>query len=326
MRAPILSAAAPDAALHPMVRVEGLVRRYGQRTALAGVSFTVASGERVALLGPNGSGKSTLLRTLATLLRPSEGRAGVDGHDVAREADAVRRRLGTAFQSPSLDGKLTVRENLRFQGWLYGLSGAALAARMDELLTRFSVADRAGDRVETLSGGLKRRVELAKTLLHRPSVLLLDEPSTGLDPAARLEFWELLGAYQQTHGLTVIAATHLLDEAERCTRVALLDRGQLVALDSPDALKARVGGLVVTVEATAPETLIQPIRERYAIAAAVSNGRIHLAPGVGLEIASRLLADFPREVQAVRLGRPSLEDAFLVLTGHTIGATEEHLP
>jgi ABC-2 type transport system ATP-binding protein len=306
-----------------MVRVEGLVRRFGQRTALAGVSFTVATGERVALLGPNGSGKSTLLRTLATMLRPSEGRAEVDGHDVAREADAVRRRLGTAFQSPSLDGKLTVRENLRFQGWLYGLSGAALTARMEELLARFSLADRSGDRVETLSGGLKRRVELAKTLLHRPSVLLLDEPSTGLDPAARLEFWDVLGAYQQAHGLTVVAATHLLDEAERCTRVALLDGGRLVALDTPDALKARVGGQVVTVEAAAPETLVPRLRERYGIAATAVNGRVRLAPGVGLEIASRLLADFPHEVQAVRLGRPSLEDAFLVLTGHTIGAAEE---
>jgi ABC-2 type transport system ATP-binding protein len=302
-----------------MVQVRGLVRRYGDRTALAGVSFEMAQGERLALLGPNGSGKSTLLRILATLLRPTEGTALVDGLDVTRDAAAVRRRLGTAFQSPSLDGKLTVRENLRFQGWLYGLSGARLRARSDELLARFSLADRAGDAVESLSGGLKRRVELAKTLLHRPSVLLLDEPSTGLDPAARLEFWDVLGVYQSAHGLTVIVATHLLDEADRCNRVALLHHGKLVALDTPEALKAQVGGQVVTVEAAQPQDLARRIQDRYGIAATAVNGMVRLPPGVGLDMAGRLLSDLPKDVLAVRLGRPSLEDAFLALTGHTLG-------
>jgi len=318
--------ATPNPARTAMVQVQGLVRRYGNRTALAGVTFDIAQGERLALLGPNGSGKSTLLRTLSTLLRPTEGRALVDGLNVTQDAAAVRHRLGTAFQSPSLDGKLTVRENLRFQGWLYGLSGTGLRGRIDDLLARFSLADRAGDTVESLSGGLKRRVELAKTLLHRPSVLLLDEPSTGLDPAARLEFWEVLGAYQATHGLTVVVATHLLDEADRCNRVALLHDGKLVALDTPDALKGRVGGQVVTVETAAPQALALRIQERYGIAATAANGLVRLAPGVGLDMANRLLTDLPRDVLAVRLGRPSLEDAFMALTGHTIGATAAEAP
>jgi ABC-2 type transport system ATP-binding protein len=301
------------------VEAQGLGRRFGSRVALAGVSFRVAPGECLALLGPNGSGKSTLLRVLATLIRPSEGTAAVGGHDVAAHPDAVRRQLGCAFQTPSLDGKLTVRENLRFQGWLYGLYGAALAARMDELLGGFGLRERAGERAETLSGGLKRRVELAKTLLHRPGVLLLDEPSTGLDPAARIEFWDLLETWQRTHTLTVIVATHLLDEAERCGRVALLDQGRLLALESPQALTARLGGPAVTVECDAPERLAQRIRERLGLAATAAEGRVRLPAGAGLEAAARVLDAFPGEARAVRLGRPSLEDAFIALTGHPIG-------
>jgi ABC-2 type transport system ATP-binding protein len=309
-----------------MVRVRGLGRRFGERVALAGVSFDLPAGARLALLGPNGSGKSTLLRTLATLLRPTEGEAWVDGHDVVREAMAVRRCLGTAFQSPSLDGKLTVRENLRFQGWLYGLSGAALRARMEEVLERLALLERAADRVETLSGGLKRRVELAKTLLHRPRLLLLDEPSTGLDPAARIGFWEVLAECQRGQGLTVIVATHLLDEAERCGQVALLDEGRLIALDTPSALKARVGGPVLTVQASAPARLAELIREHYGNPAAMVNGTVRLGAGAGLELAERLMRELPGEVLAVRLGRPSLEDAFLALTGHAIGPSHEETP
>jgi ABC-2 type transport system ATP-binding protein len=311
------------------IAVQALGRRFGEREALRDVTFSVAQGERLALLGPNGSGKSTLLRILATLLRPSSGGAAIQGHDVAGDPAAVRRCLGTAFQSPSLDGKLTVTENLRFQGYLFGLSGRELAARIALLLERFGLTERARERAEALSGGMKRRVELAKTLLHRPAVLLLDEPSTGLDPAARREFWELLIGYQREAELTVVVATHLLDEADRCGRVALLHEGRLVALDSPEALKAGVGRQVVTVETPDPPALADRIVRQLGIAATPDGGCVRLEAGGkdgGLELAARVLHAFPREALAVRLGHPSLEDAFLALTGHTIADTQEPRP
>jgi ABC-2 type transport system ATP-binding protein len=311
----------PPESATPAVAVRGLERRFGTRAALAGVTFDVASGERLALLGPNGSGKSTLLRTLATLLRPSGGSAAVCGLDVQREPAAVRHRLGTVFQSPSLDGKLSVRENLRIQGNLYGLTGTELARRSTEALERLALTERARERVETLSGGMKRRVELAKVLLHRPSVLLLDEPSTGLDPAARLEFWSTLLALQQEQAMTLIVATHLLDEADRCTRVALLDEGRLVALDSPDVLKARIGGPVLDVEAGDPDALL-PRLAGLGLRARKIGHALRIEGAAGFETAQRIQQAFPREVLAVRLGQPTLEDVFLALTGRRLAAEE----
>jgi ABC-2 type transport system ATP-binding protein len=304
------------------IAVQGLERRFGERVALAGVTFTVAPGERLALLGPNGSGKSTLLRTLATLLRPTMGTALVCGLDIRREPSAVRHRLGTVFQSPSLDGKLTVRENLTIQGHLYGLRGAELTQRSAEALERLSLGDRAKDRVEALSGGMKRRVELAKVLIHRPSVLLLDEPSTGLDPAARLEFWAALLAVQQEQGLTVLVATHLMDEADRCTRAALLDEGRLVALDAPDALKAQVGGPVLDIEAVDPDALLPKLKTSLGLAARKVGNALRIEGTSGFDVAERVQRAFPREVLAVRVGQPTLEDVFLALTGRRLAKEE----
>jgi len=312
----------PPGSSTPAVSVRGLERRFGSRTALAGVTFDVAAGERLALLGPNGSGKSTLLRMLATLLRLSGGSAAVCGLDVTREPAAVRHRLGTVFQSPSLDGKLSVRENLQIQGHLYGLTGAELAGRIAEALERLALTERARDRVETLSGGTKRRVELAKVLLHRPSVLLLDEPSTGLDPAARLDFWSTLLAIEQERALTVIVATHLMDEADRCTRVALLDEGRLVAIDSPDALKARVGGPVLDVEAGDPDALLPRLSAALGLRAHKVGRALRIENAAGFDTAQRIQQAFPREVLAVRIGQPTLEDVFVALTGRRL-ATEE---
>ena len=312
----------PAPAQPPAVQVVNLERRFGDRAALAGMNFDVAPGERLALLGPNGSGKSTLMRILATLLRPSGGSARVCGLDVTRERAAVRHRLGTVFQSPSLDGKLSVRENLRIQGNLYGVTGPELGRRVEEAIGRLGLAERARDRVETLSGGLKRRAELAKVLLHRPSVLLLDEPSTGLDPAARLDFWATFLAIQQERTLTAVVATHLMDEAERCTQAALLDAGRLVALDTPATLKARLGGTVVDVEAGDPDALVPRLWERLGLRARKLGNTLRIENATGFEAAERIQGAFPREVTAVRVGQPTLEDVFLALTGRRLAAEE----
>ena len=298
-----------------MIRVAGLGYRYPGRTALEGVTFEVGRGELFGLLGPNGSGKSTLLRILASLRRPSQGEAAIDGLDVAGRAAAVRHRLGVAFQSPSLDKKLSVEENVRFQGYLFGMAGRRLSERVNELLARFGLEERRRERAETLSGGLKRRVELAKALLHNPPVLLLDEPSTGLDPAARRDFWEVLGAMRGRDELTVLVATHLMDEAERCDRVALLDQGRLVALGTPDALKGQVGGETVSVEAAQPAELAEKISARLGLKVRLSGEGLRLEGVDGMATARRLLETFAGEVRAVRVGKPTLEDVFLALTG-----------
>lgn len=306
-----------------MVALEGLTHSYGEREALKGVSLGVATGEVFGLLGPNGSGKSTLIKILSTLLTPSGGQALIAGLDVAKNPAGVRRSLGVAFQSPSLDNKLTVEENIRFQGYLFGLSGKSLGKRIDDLLARFSLSDRRKEKVQTLSGGLKRRVELAKTLLHKPRVLLLDEPSSGLDPHARLEFWRVLADLQKEETLTVLVATHLMEEAERCDRVALLDTGNLVALDTPNTLKAEQGGDILTIETDDAQDLAPLFSKTLGVPASVQEGLIRMEGTDGLGLMQKLLSVHGKQVQAVKLGRPTLEDVFLAKTGRTLANTED---
>ena len=316
---------APHAAADPSseaLRIEGLSFDYGRRQALRELTLGVGRGELLGLLGPNGSGKSTLLRLLSTLLPCPPGRVWIDGLDPARQGDAVRRRIGVAFQSPSLDGKLTVQENVRFQGWLYGMHGAPLAARSEHLLTRFGLVARRHERVETLSGGLQRRVELAKALLHAPPLLLLDEPSTGLDPAARLEFWNTLHALRADGSLTIVVATHLMDEAERCDRVALMDEGRLVAADTPRALKSALGGEVLTLECGDPAGLAAALHARLGLSAQAVNGVVRLAEGTGREAIARILQTFAEDVLALHVSKPTLEDVFIARTGHRFNLPE----
>jgi ABC-2 type transport system ATP-binding protein len=311
-------APAARAGAAPAVRLEGLTLRYGERRALEAVSFEVAPGELFALLGPNGSGKSTLLRILSTLLKPSAGRALVEGVNVSEDPAAARHRLGVVFQGNGLDAKLTVAENLRFQGYLYGLSGRALAQRIGALLERFALAERRRELAGRLSGGLRRRVELAKALLHRPRVLLLDEPSSGLDLPSRQAFWQTLDELRAEDALTVVVATHLMDEAERCSRVALLDGGRLVALDSPGALKRDLGERVLTLEAYDPPGLLARLAERMGLRGVVQDGAVRLSGTADPELAPRLMAEFPEQITALRLGRPTLADVFLARTGHAM--------
>jgi ABC-2 type transport system ATP-binding protein len=296
---------------------------YGQHEALAGVSFTVARGELFGLLGPNGGGKSTLFKILTTLLRASGGAARVAGHDVAREPAAVRRRLGVVFQHPSVDTKLTVEENLIHQGHLYGLRGRTLRARVDHLLARFGLGERRGELVEHLSGGLQRRTELAKGLLPAPEILLLDEPSTGLDPGARRDLIAYLRALRDQEGVTVVLTTHYMEEAERCDRVAVLDRGRLVALGTPDALKAQVGGDVVVVRTAAPESLRERVRSRLGIEGTLVDGTLRLEHARGHELVRDLVEAFPADVETITYGKPTLEDVFVHVTGHRFFAGAE---
>jgi ABC-2 type transport system ATP-binding protein len=308
------------------IEIAGLSHWYGERRALDDVSLAVEPGEVFGLLGPNGGGKTTLFRVLSTLLPVQTGSVQVLGCDARRAPAAIRRRIGVTFQSPSLDGKLTVLENLRHQGHLYGLAGRALRGRIDGLLDRLALAGRAGDRVETLSGGLKRRVEIAKGLLHGPELLLLDEPSTGLDPGARLELWRHLGALRGDAGVTVVVTTHLMDEAERCGRLAVLDRGRLVALGAPDELRGSLGGDCLTIHSEDPAGLAREIAGRFGIDPQPLGDALRIEHPRGHELLGRLMEAFPDRITNVALGKPTLEDVFIARTGHRFWeATAESL-
>jgi ABC-2 type transport system ATP-binding protein len=299
-----------------MIAVEHLRHMYGERLALDDVSFSVQRGQIFGLLGPNGGGKTTLFKILATLMRPTGGEASIAGDSITRDPGAVRRHLGVVFQHPSVDGKLTVFENLMCHGYLYGLHGDHLKQRIDEMLQRVRLADRKSDMVETLSGGLQRRVELAKALLHAPPVLLLDEPSTGLDPGARRDFLQYLRELRERDGVTVVLTTHYMDEAERCDRVAILHQGQLASIGAPAELKSHVGGDVVVLQSNDPETLRQRIDERFGTAALVVDGTVRIERPRGHEFVRDVVEAFPSDINFVTYGKPTLEDVFIHLTGH----------
>ncbi len=295
-----------------------LGRRGEPRRALKNVTFSVQKGEIFGLLGPNGGGKTTLFKRLSTLLRPSSGKVAIAGCDVADSPQEIRRILGVAFQSPSVDKKLTAEENLRHQGHLYGLSGSALKARIGEMLARVGLQDRATDIVEGFSGGMARRVELAKTLLHHPLVLLLDEPSTGLDPGARRDLWDHLKVLRSRDGVTVLLTTHLMEEAAQCDRLALLHQGQVVALGTPEHLVSEIGGDVITVHARDPESLRNEIERQFQCPAAVLDGTVRIEREAGHQFIPVLVQAFPGKIEAVSLGKPTLEDVFIHRTGHRL--------
>lgn len=301
-----------------MVEVRNLVHRFGERLALNDVSFDVARGSIVGILGPNGSGKTTLFRILSTLLRPISGSARIAGSDVATQQAEVRSKLGVVFQHPSLDGKLSVGENLLHHGHMYGLRGSILRSRIDEALARFGLADRRRERTERLSGGLRRRVELAKVLLHRPAMLLLDEPSTGLDLAVRRSLFDYLREIRDHDGVTTLLTTHLMEEADRCDAVAIMDQGRIVAMQPPSALKQRVGGDVIVIITSQPASLAVRIMQRFQVAATSVDGALHVERQRGYEFVPQLVEAFPGEIDSVSVGKPTLEDVFLQLTGRCL--------
>ncbi len=309
-------ARAADLSAQAVISIQDLVHRYEGRTALNGVSFDVRPAELFGLLGPNGSGKTTLFRILSTLMIPSAGRALIMGHDAAKDPNALRRQIGVVFQAQSIDPKLSAYENLRHQGHLYGLHGSALKARIEEMLGRVALADRARDRAETFSGGMQRRLELAKGLLHHPSVLLLDEPTTGLDPGARRDVWQYLRILRDQEHVSILVTTHLMEEAERCDRLAIMNEGKLVALGTPSDLRHEIGGDVIVLDTPNPEALARKIEPRFAVSAQVLSGKVRIERENGHRFITDLVEAFPGEIDAVSVSKPTLEDVFIHRTGH----------
>ncbi|MFP4227227.1 MAG: ATP-binding cassette domain-containing protein [Salinivenus sp.] len=299
----------------PAVDIRGITHRYGAQIALREVSLRVEPGALYGLLGPNGSGKTTLFRILSTLMPPSEGDARIFGKDPTAEPDAVRRQLGVVFQDTALDGALTVRENLRFQGALYRLHGAALRERIGDLLSHFGISARVDDPVEELSGGLRRRVDLARGLLHRPRLLLLDEPTTGLDPAARRAFWSALSRLQDAEGTTLLMATHLMEEAERCDRVGILSEGALVADGAPATLKAELGTETLWLEAEHPPALRDRIEAQFGESTRIVGRQVQVAPSDPPAFLAALYEAFGTDIQRATIRPPTLEDVFMVHAG-----------
>jgi ABC-2 type transport system ATP-binding protein len=300
----------------PIIVVRDLVHRYQDRTALNGVSFEVRPAELFGLIGPNGSGKTTLFRILSTLMVPTSGSAMIAGLDAVRQPGALRRHIGVVFQAQSVDLKLTAYENLWHQGHLYGLRGFELKQRITEILTRVGLLDRCADLVETFSGGMQRRIELAKGLLHHPEVLLLDEPTTGLDPGARRDLWQYLQILRDQERVSVIVTTHLMEEAERCDRLAILNEGNLVALGTPEALTREIGGDVILLEARDPQTLADRIRNKFQVEATVMDNQVRIEIENGHRFVPDVVEAFPGEIQSLSVSKPTLEDVFIHRTGH----------
>lgn len=296
-------------------------RKVGPRTAIDGLSLSVAEGEFAILSGPNGSGKSTLFRILCGLALPSKGRVTIGGHDLFAEPAKVRQIMGVVFQNPAVDKHLTVAENIKIHADLYGITGAEFRARRDEALAWTDLADRLDQKVETLSGGLARQVELAKVLMTRPRVLLLDEPTTGLDPASRRNFLAALQRLQRERGMTVLMTSHVFSEAEDVDRVAIMREGKLLAFDSPQALKARIGTEMVVIQPADPEAFADTLQNELGLAVRRHGDELRLEEtenGEGLPMLERILNRYRPEIRSISIKQPDLEDVFVHVTGRAV--------
>ena len=300
------------------IEVIDLVKRFGPLTAVDRVSFQVEDGEVFGFLGPNGAGKTTTINVLCTLMRPTAGRARVAGYDVASQRNAVRQSIGLVFQDPSLDDQLTAYENLQFHAHVYNVPGRERAQRIEEVLRVVGLWDRRDAVVRTFSGGMKRRLEIARGILHHPRVLFLDEPTLGLDPQTREHVWEYILEVQRAHHITIFMTTHYMDEAEHCDRIAIIDQGKIVALDTPDALKRMVGVDIVTVQTEDSEQAAREIQERFGLEPQRDDTRLRLEVEAGAEFIPRLVRELGVAIRSVDLHRPTLDDVFLKLTGRAI--------
>jgi len=301
-----------------MINVEKLAKSFGSVSAVKGVSFSVSGGEVFGFLGPNGAGKTTTINMLCTLLRPSSGTAMVNGFDVVRERDRVRKSIGLVFQQSTLDEYLTAEQNLRFHGYAYGIPGHEREERIRSLLTLVELWDRRASNVRNFSGGMKRRLEIARGLLHRPKVLFLDEPTLGLDPQTRRRLWEHILELRQTEDLTIFLTTHYMDEAENCERIGVIDHGEIVALDTPEKLKDSVGGDLITIELDQVDGAAGELKTRYGVEARVNHQSLSFEVPHGGQFLPEFMRTFPLPVKSVALRRPTLDDVFLKLTGRAI--------
>jgi ABC-2 type transport system ATP-binding protein len=305
-----------------VIQASGLVKRYGDLEAVKGIDLEVRAGEIFGFLGPNGAGKSTTISILCTLLAPTAGTARVAGIDVAYDPARVRQRIGLVFQDPSLDDQLTGRENLDFHAFIYSVPAAVRRQRIDEMLALVQLTDRAGSQVKTYSGGMKRRLEIARGMLHQPQILFLDEPTLGLDPQTRRSIWTHLNELRSAKGVTIFMTTHYMDEAEFCDRIAIIDQGKIVALGTPDELKAMVGGDVVTITSSRPEDAATEIQESLGVTPTRDNGTLRMEVPDGKAFVPRLVRELSAPVDTVTMRRPSLDDVFLKLTGRAIREEE----
>ncbi len=311
----------PDASA-PAVTVDGLVKRYDEVEAVRGIDFEVQRGETFGFLGPNGAGKSTTINMLCTLVRPSGGEARVAGHDVVTERDEVRRNIGLVFQDTTLDGYLTAEQNLRLHAELYGVPREAVRPRMEQVMEMVGLWERRGSLVNTFSGGMKRRLEIARGLLHSPHVLFLDEPTVGLDPQTRSSIWRYIRELKASEDITIFLTTHYMDEAEYCDRIAIMDQGKIIVLDTPEALKASVGHDRVQIETDDEQATIEELGERFGIDATIAEGAVIFGVPEGEHFVPRLFAELEQPIRAVNVSRPSLDDVFMSYTGTTIRDAE----
>ena len=306
----------------PAVSVSGLVRRYGELEAVRGIDLTVDADETFGFLGPNGAGKSTTINILCTLIRPTAGSARVAGYDVVRERDEVRRNIGLVFQDTTLDGYLTAERNLRLHAELYGMPRSIVAPRVRDVLNMVGLWDRRNSKVSAFSGGMKRRLEIARGLLHSPRVLFLDEPTIGLDPQTRASIWSYIRELRNREHITIFMTTHYMDEAEYCDRIAIIDQGKIIALDTPQALKASIGKDRVQMHTEDDARALHALAEQFGITATMAEGAVTFAVEEGEQFIPKLFSDFPVAIRSVNVSRPSLDDVFMSYTGTTIRDAE----
>ena len=304
------------------VSVSGLTKRYGDIEAVRGIDFEIPAGETFGFLGPNGAGKSTTIKILCTLAKPSSGSARVAGHDVVAERDAVRRNIGLVFQDTTLDSYLTAEQNLRFHADLYAVPKAAVAPRIKQVLDMVGLWDRRESLVSTYSGGMQRRLEIARGLLHAPYVLFLDEPTVGLDPQTRSSIWKYINELKSREDITIFLTTHYMDEAEHCDRIAIIDHGKIVAIDTPEALKASVGKDRVQIQTADDAAAIRELADKFGLEAGIHEGAVTFAVDSGEQFVPRLFAELSVPIRSVSVSRPSLDDVFMSYTGTTIRDAE----
>jgi ABC-2 type transport system ATP-binding protein len=305
------------------IAVHRLVKSYGEVQAVRGVDFEVPVGEVFGFLGPNGAGKTTTINMLCTLAKPTSGSATVAGHDVVRERDDVRRNIGLVFQDPTLDGYLTAEQNLRLHAELYGVQSKLVPDRIKQVLEMVGLWERKDSPVRNFSGGMRRRLEIARGFLHSPRVLFLDEPTIGLDPQTRRSIWTYIRELKEAEDITIFLTTHYMDEAEWCDRIAIMDHGQIVALDSPEALKERVGADTVRIHTADDDAAIAALAEHFGLEGTVSEGAVTFRVPTGEEFVPRLFAELGVPIRSVSVSRPTLDDVFMSYTGSSIRDAEE---